>query len=92
VVEGGEALVASCVAAYARMHGLTASEAQVRAGLGAGESVKRIATRRGSSEATVRSQVKTTLAKTGRHSIREAVTDLLRCPPLLDPDEASRAR
>jgi DNA-binding CsgD family transcriptional regulator len=92
VLEGGDALVASRAAAYARMHGLTASESQVLARLAAGESVKRIASSRGSSEATVRSQVKTILAKTGRHSIREAVTDLLRCPPLLDPDEASRAR
>ncbi|MFO0461746.1 MAG: helix-turn-helix transcriptional regulator [Burkholderiales bacterium] len=91
VLEGGETLVASRVAAYARMHGLTAGEAQVLARLAAGESVKRVASSRGSSEATVRSQVKTILAKTGRHSIRDAVTDLLRCPPLLDPDEASRA-
>ena len=52
------------------MHGLTGSEAQVLARLAAGDSVKRVAARRGSSEVTVRSQVKTTLAKTGRHSIR----------------------
>jgi DNA-binding NarL/FixJ family response regulator len=52
------------------MHGLTGSEAQVLARLAAGDSVKRVAARRGSSEATVRSQVKTILAKTGRHSIR----------------------
>lgn len=91
VLEGGDALAASRIAAYARMHRLTASEAQVLSRLAAGESVKRIATRRGSSEGTVRTQVKTILAKTGRHSIREAVTDLLCCPPLLDPDEGARA-
>ena len=91
VLEGGDALATSRTAAYARMHGLTGSEAQVLTRLAAGESVKRIATRRGSSEATVRSQVKAILAKTSQHSIREAVTDLLRCPPLLDSDEASLA-
>ena len=66
----GDAPAASRAAVYARMHGLTGSEAQVLARLAAGDSVKRVAARRGSSEVTVRSQVKTILAKTGRHSIR----------------------
>lgn len=69
--------------AYAARHGLTASEAAVLADLAAGASPKQIALRRGSSEGTVRSQLKTVLLKTGTHGLREVVVELLRIPPLL---------
>jgi DNA-binding NarL/FixJ family response regulator len=69
------------VQAYARLHRLTAAEADVLLGLVRGEAPKSVARRRRTAEGTVRSQVKSLLGKTGRGAIRELVADVLRCPP-----------
>jgi DNA-binding NarL/FixJ family response regulator len=53
--------------------------------LARGASPKAIARLRGSTEGTVRSQIKTMLAKTGRHGTRELVADALRSAPLPPP-------
>ncbi len=62
--------------------GLTAAEARVGAALSTGASVGEIATQSGVSEATVRTQVKRLLAKTGAESQREFVAMLGLLPPV----------
>jgi DNA-binding CsgD family transcriptional regulator len=83
---------------YARTHGLSPSETDVLIGLARGASPKGLAQRRGSSEGTVRSQVKSILLKTGHHGIRALVVDALRSAPVLfaaaddEPDEVAGRR
>jgi DNA-binding CsgD family transcriptional regulator len=71
--------------AYGRLHRLTESELDVLARLAAGQAPKAIARRRGATEDTVRSQLKSVLAKTGRHGLRELVADVLRSAPAPAP-------
>lgn len=68
------------VRAYGRFHRLTEAETDVVHALVTGAVVKDIARRRGTSEMTVRSQLKTILSKTALHSARELVVDVLRAP------------
>ncbi|MCZ8106174.1 MAG: PAS domain-containing protein [Burkholderiaceae bacterium] len=68
------------VRAYGRLHRLTEAETDVVHALAAGAVLKDIARRRGTSEMTVRSQLKTILTKTALHSARELVVDVLRGP------------
>ncbi|MCZ8339457.1 MAG: LuxR C-terminal-related transcriptional regulator [Burkholderiaceae bacterium] len=68
--------------AYARERRLTAGEADVLQMLVLGDRPPQIAARRGSSEGTVRSQIKTLLEKTGTHSMRELVVEVLHLPPM----------
>jgi DNA-binding CsgD family transcriptional regulator len=70
------------VAAFAGLHGLTASESDVLLRLVRGDPPKTVALRRGTTEGTVRSQVKMLLAKTRHHSIRALVVDVLRPRPV----------
>lgn len=73
----------SLAVAYGAMFRLTDGETAVLAGLIAGLAPKRIAQARGSTESTVRSQIKSVLAKTGCHGLRELVGEVMRQPPLL---------
>jgi DNA-binding CsgD family transcriptional regulator len=68
--------------AYAREHRLTQSETDVMQQLVLGDRPPQIAARRGSSEGTVRSQIKSLLEKTGTHSMRELVVEVLHLPPM----------
>lgn len=74
---------------YACAHGLSPSETEVLVALARGATPKAVAQRRGSSEGTVRSQVKAILLKTGHHGIREAVVDALRSAPMPLMDDLS---
>jgi DNA-binding CsgD family transcriptional regulator len=67
---------------YAREWKLTPGETDVMRGLMLGERPPEIAARRGSSQGTVRSQIKTLLAKTGTHSMRDLVVEALHLPPM----------
>lgn len=51
-------------------------------GIVQGSSLKAIAAERGSTEGTVRSQVKSVLAKTGRRGLRSVIVDVLRSAPI----------
>jgi DNA-binding CsgD family transcriptional regulator len=68
--------------AYARERRLTEGEADVMQQLVLGDRPPQIAVRRGSSEGTVRSQIKSLLEKTGTHSMRELVVEALHLPPM----------
>jgi DNA-binding CsgD family transcriptional regulator len=68
--------------AYARERRLTEGEADVMQQLVLGDRPPQIAARRGSSEGTVRSQIKSLLEKTGTHSMRELVVEALHLPPM----------
>ncbi|MEI7447747.1 MAG: LuxR C-terminal-related transcriptional regulator, partial [Burkholderiales bacterium] len=68
--------------AYARERRLTEGETDVLQQLVLGDRPPQIAARRGSSEGTVRSQIKTLLEKTGTHSMRELVVEALHLPPM----------
>lgn len=81
------AYLRSLAVAYGAMHRLTEGETAVLAGLIAGLAPKRIAQTRGSTESTVRSQIKSVLAKTERHGLRELVGEVMRQPPLLAPHD-----
>jgi DNA-binding CsgD family transcriptional regulator len=70
--------------AYGALHGLTEGETAVLHGLIGGLAPKRIASLRGSTELTVRSQIKAVLAKTGCHGLRDLVGAVLKQPPLLE--------
>ncbi len=74
--------VASTLRAYAVAYGLTRAEAEVLQALVAGGAVKAIARRRGASESTVRTQVRSMLAKTGHAGLRALAIDALRSAPL----------
>jgi DNA-binding CsgD family transcriptional regulator len=78
----GEVEEAGALAAYARAHGLSAAESDVLVALARGANPKTIARQRGSTEGTVRSQIKTILLKTGFCGIRELVVDALRSAPV----------
>jgi DNA-binding CsgD family transcriptional regulator len=71
------------VDAFAADAGLTHSETAVLRGLLAGHAVRAIASLRATTEATVRSQVRALLAKTGSTSIRNLVLTVL-SPPQAD--------
>jgi DNA-binding CsgD family transcriptional regulator len=73
--------VASTVHAYARAHGLTRAETEVLEALATGGSAKTIARGRGASESTVRTQVRSILAKTGHAGLRALTIDVLRSAP-----------
>lgn len=80
--------------AFARERHLTASEAVVLQMLVLGDQPHQIAARRGSSESTVRTQIKALLEKTGTHSMRELVVEVLHLPPMpahAPPHRAERA-
>jgi DNA-binding CsgD family transcriptional regulator len=68
--------------AYARERRLTEGETDVMQQLVLGDRPPQIAARRGSSEGTVRSQIKSLLEKTGTHSMRELVVEALHLPPM----------
>jgi DNA-binding CsgD family transcriptional regulator len=78
--------------AYARERRLTAGEADVLQMLVLGDRPPQIAARRGSSEGTVRSQIKTLLEKTGTHSMRELVVEVLHLPPMPVDAKAAAGR
>ena len=78
--------------AYARERRLTAGEADVLQMLVLGDRPPQIAARRGSSEGTVRSQIKALLEKTGTHSMRELVVEVLHLPPMPVASEAAATR
>jgi DNA-binding CsgD family transcriptional regulator len=68
--------------AFARERHLTASEAVVLQMLVLGDQPHQIAARRGSTESTVRTQIKALLEKTSTHSMRELVVEVLHLPPM----------
>ena len=68
--------------AYARERRLTEGETDVMQQIVLGDRPPQIAARRGSSEGTVRSQIKSLLEKTGTHSMRELVVEALHLPPM----------
>ena len=68
--------------AFARERRLTEGETDVMHQLVLGDRPPQIAARRGSSEGTVRSQIKALLEKTGTHSMRELVVEALHLPPM----------
>ncbi|HET7793443.1 MAG TPA: LuxR C-terminal-related transcriptional regulator [Rhizobacter sp.] len=70
------------MAAYARNHGLTASEARVLEALCAGHSVAAIARVHGVTVSTVRTQVSSLRAKTGTKSIDDLLLKVAVLPPL----------
>jgi DNA-binding CsgD family transcriptional regulator len=77
---------AACAsAAYARAHALSHGETAVLRGLVGGAPPKTLARERGTTEGTVRSQVKSILQKTGQRGMRELVVDVLRSGALHVP-------
>jgi DNA-binding CsgD family transcriptional regulator len=68
--------------AYARERRLTEGETDVMQQIVLGDRPPQIAARRGTSEGTVRSQIKSLLEKTGTHSMRELVVEALHLPPM----------
>ncbi|HYF60189.1 MAG TPA: hypothetical protein VEA81_14655 [Burkholderiaceae bacterium] len=70
------------LAAYAHERRLSAGETDVLEQLVLGDRPPQIAARRGSTEGTVRSQIKALLEKTGTHSMRELVVEALHLPPM----------
>ncbi len=71
------------VQAFARSHGLTASETRVLAALYEGMSPGRIAERHGVALCTVRTQIGSIRLKTGAASIRDLLRQVATLPPLL---------
>jgi DNA-binding CsgD family transcriptional regulator len=77
-----DALRDTALRSYCGLHGLTRGETDVLFDLARGSNPKAIARKRGTSEGTVRSQVKSMLAKTGTHGLRELVAHALCCTPV----------
>ena len=71
------------VQGFARLHGLTGSEARVLARLVAGARPAAIAQEHGVALSTVRTQVGSIRLKTGAASIRALVEQVARLPPLM---------
>jgi DNA-binding CsgD family transcriptional regulator len=78
----GERDVWPALLAFARERRLTDGETDVLHALVHGERPPQIAARRGSTEGTVRSQIKALLEKTDTHSMRELVVEALHLPPV----------
>jgi len=77
-----DAQCATSLRAYAREHRLTEGEAEVLGALARGASPKTIALARGSTEYTVRSQIRAILSKTGHRGLRELAIDARRSAPM----------
>ena len=70
--------------AYRRAIGLTDAESRVLDGLLRSLSPKRIAQRHGVAESTVRTQIRSVLAKAGCRGVRELVLQVSQLPPVSD--------
>ena len=71
------------IAFFARAHGLTTAEEAVLRALCDGEDVQAIATARGASESTVRTQIKTLREKLQCGSLRQLVQHVANLPPVV---------
>jgi len=78
--------------AYARNHGLTASEARVLEALCSGQSAPAIALSHGVAVSTVRTQLNSLRAKTGAKNIGDLLRTLAVLPPLLNALELGRGQ
>lgn len=78
------------MSAYARNHGLTASEARVLAALSSGQSAPAIASSHGVAVSTVRTQLNSLRAKTGARNIGDLLLKLAVLPPLVNVLQSGR--